>query len=406
MRVFKFMRLVCASLCVAAVSACHVKIHGPIGQGPDQDIDDQLTEGLRVSADFFGDYYGSGYNNFILLFQIGKIDPVSNKFIGYGEEVSIDLLTVGGSKNELPVGTYYIGNRNHNAAGIVPSTPWTVRDDLLDKGVDISGYPESALDEVINWGNTYLYRQSNSENYSLSPLDDAKLLISRRGGQYYFSLEIESGYDDYDYYYIGPLSIVDRSQELEAKEVVFNRIGGISARYEGDVWGIGASTWNLFLDNADRPNEFLSIEWTTSAVGTQVPVGSYNIPKDFYTTKYKNMLHPLYYSDDVVYGTYYGRENQDGTFDILYAPEDERGWLAIDKKGDVYTISLNFYDKEMNVDFSCDYIGTIVAVEIQAATKAEGKTQRSCGKAGRTRKASLSAVNKATAGRSFSNRGL
>lgn len=284
---------------------------------------DRPTPGLRVSADYYGDYYGTGYNNFILLFQIGDVDSEGH-FINGGEEVSLDILAANGSVTSFPAGKYKLTNDNHNAAGIIPSTP----------------------DGEGGYGATYSYVEENQWSYSMDPLSYAELDVTVKGAEYRMVLTFSIGKDTFKYIYSGPLAIYDRSV-LE-----FDPVGGVLVGNYGDAWGDNTTDWYIYCMGEDD-SDYVCIE-LVSAKGTKVAAGNYSVPANFFESGEIKPLTmcPLYEIEGEFGGTCYVRSNE-----IWYAATS--GTCKVSHSSFNTTLDLEFHDEEYDGTVKMKFSGPI-----------------------------------------------
>ena len=293
------------------------------------DEEQQPTTGLSVSASYYGDYYEKGFQDYILLFQLGEIDA-NGAFANSGVELSLEILTSNGGPSLFPAGIYELTNDQFNSAGIVPS---------------IEGKDD---DNNITYGDTYLYTQQDADNYWLEPLEAAHLEVEMNGAQYTISVKITVGGEEYSYLYKGALAIEDMREDPSTEE------DGPDGDYDfkadkayawnlGDAWSSDTDDWEFEFDNSKNPNEWISVEIIAAAASNieEIPTGTFSIPADFVNNPIvPNTLVPTgqWYEDSDDYcGTYYGH----GTGVWYWA---ESGSLKITKSGDDYTFELSFND--------------------------------------------------------------
>lgn len=290
-------------------------------------------KGLTVSANYFGDYYGKGFHDYILLFQLKEI---GNNGAFVLRELSLEVLTAQGAPTYLPEGVYEITNANFNTAGIVPSI------EKKDK------------DGNTVFGETYLYSEDG-----LEAIDKAILTVAVNDSDYIINAEITAGGKDYSFYYYNALSIADHSQdEPDGPEGDYEFVpDGADAFNRGHEWGNDTDDWELYLVNSKDDREWIVVEFVTDARSniSELPTGNFNVPADFYTsdTILAGTLCPFYQIADDNYGTYYVYGNW-----IWY--KASAGDLKISKSGDYYTIEISFtvadYD---NAKVTAKYVGTV-----------------------------------------------
>jgi hypothetical protein len=355
-----------AALAVFALVSCNKNRHRP---GPDTPVDpvvpeEKVTEGLTVKATYFGDYYGKGFQDYILLFQLGELDE-EGSFKTSGVELSLDVLTATGGPTLFPAGIYEITNDKFNSAGIIPSI-------------------KNGEGEDVTYGDTYLFTQQDADNYWLEPLESAHLEVAVEGAQYTIKVQIKVDGEEYKYYYKGALSIEDKSgstePEGEGPEGDYDfKADGAAAFNLGHEWGDDTDDWMIYLANEKDENEWIVIELVAES-GENIealPEGTFSVPADFYNEKYEivaGIMCPLYQYEESYYGTYYVFGNE-----IWYSASS--GNVKITKNGDDYTVALSFLDEEYDnaqvtstytgkvaVDVSEYYDGTLTTARLRKAT--------------------------------------
>ena len=189
-----------AALAVFALVSCNKNRHKPGPEVPDEPVvpEEKVTEGLSVKATYFGDYYGKGFQDYILLFQLGELNE-EGQFKTSGVELSLDVLTATGGPTLFPAGIYEITDEKYNSAGIIPSIP-------------------EGEGEDTTYGDTYLYTQQDADNFWLEPLESAHLEVSVEGAQYTIKVQIVVKGEEYKYCYKGALPIEDKSKSTEPEE--------------------------------------------------------------------------------------------------------------------------------------------------------------------------------------------
>lgn len=318
--------LVAAALTALALAACKKD-----PKNPDDNIDPQpiATKGLSVKATYFGDYYGKGFHDYILLFQLGEIGE-DGYFKTSGVELSLDVLTATGGPTLFPAGTYEITDDKYNSAGIIPSI----------EGEDNEGN--------VTYGDTYLYTQQDADNYWLEPLQTAHLEVEMNGAQYTISVKVKVDGEEYSYLYIGALPIVDERENEdpgtgEGPDGDYNfKPDQAYASNLGRSWTLETDDWEFEFDNSKNPDEWMSVEIVSAAASdiTAIPTGTFSIPADFYDDEYEpvsgNLL-PPYIWDNAYCGTFYGYGEE-----VWYIADS--GNLKISKSGENYTFELSFKD--------------------------------------------------------------
>lgn len=329
------------ALAVIAFASCN-KNHR---HEPDRTPEEQVTAGLSVAATYFGDYYGKGFQDYILLFQIGEKDE-EGYFKKSGVELSLDVLTATGGPTLFPEGIYEITDDKYNSAGIIPSIE---QED--DEGNTV-------------YGDTYLYTQQDADNYWLEPLKSAHLEVSVDGAQYTIKIKVEVGREEYTYLYKGALAIEDKSSEIDPGE------DGPEGDYDfkadsatafnlGHEWGDDTDDWMIYLEKANTESEWVCIEVVaeTGSNPEVLPTGNFVVPADFlevddYVVP-AGTLCPLYQFGEDYYGTFY-------VFDDTIWYSATSGSAKISKSGNNYTISLSFRDEEYDgAKLTSTYTGTV-----------------------------------------------
>ena len=341
--------LVAVALSILALAACKKdrKPVDPDGDGRGKDPVETPTNGLSVGATYFGDYYGKGFQDYILLFQLGEIGD-DGAFKTSGVELSLDVLTATGGPTLFPEGEYQITNANYNTAGIIPSV-------------------EQKDDEGnTTYGDTYLYTQQDADNYWLEPVDEATLNVSVNGSQYTIKVDFVVSGESYSYLYKGSLPIENKAnqgdnpddEEPDGPEGDYQFVpDGAEAFNLGHEWGEDTDDWELYLVNSKDDEEWIVVEFVTDASSNtaELPTGNFNVPADFYDTDtiVAGTLCPFYQIDEDNYGTYYVYGNW-----IWYAAS--AGNLKISKSADNYTVELSFTDADQgNAKVTSKYVGTV-----------------------------------------------
>lgn len=361
-----------AALAVFALVSCNKNRHRP---GPDTPVDpvvpeEKVTEGLTVKATYFGDYYGKGFQDYILLFQLGELDE-EGSFKTSGVELSLDVLTATGGPTLFPAGIYEITNDKFNSAGIIPSI-------------------KNGEGEDVTYGDTYLFTQQDADNYWLEPLESARLEVAVEGAQYTIKVQVTVGGEEYKYLYKGALSIEDKSEPDTPVEdgpdgdYDFKADGAVAFNL-GHEWSDDTDDWMIYLENAKDEDEWIVIEIVSPSGSNPeaLPEGNFLVPADFYEDTYEvvaGTMCPIYLYDDSYYGTYYVYGGQ-----IWYSASS--GSVKITRNGDNHTITLSFRDEEydnslvtstftgkVTVDVSEYYDGSLTASRLRKAAPALKKS--------------------------------
>lgn len=339
-----------AALAVFALVSCNKNRHRPGPETPDEPVvpEEKVTEGLSVKATYFGDYYGKGFQDYILLFQLGELNE-EGAFKANGVELSLDVLTATGGPTLFPAGIYEITDDKFNSAGIIPSIKTGEGDD-------------------VTYGDTYLYTQQDEENFWLEPLESARLEVAVEGAQYTIKVLITVDGEEYKYYYKGALPIEDKSKSttdpvVEGPEGDYDfKADGAVAFNLGHEWSEDTDDWMIYLVNDKDESEWIVVELVSESGNPEaLPVGTFNVPADFYNETYEiaaGIMCPLYLYDESYYGTYYVFGDE-----IWYSASS--GNVKITKNGDNnYTVALSFLDEEYdNSKVTSTYTG-VVAVDV------------------------------------------
>ena len=333
------------ALTVFALAACKKDPRNPRDpkdNGHEQE--EQVTTGLSVKASYYGDYYGKGFQDYVLLFQLGEIGE-DGYFTKSGVELSLDVLTADGGPTLFPAGTYEITDDKYNSAGIIPSI-------------------ENKDDEGnTTYGDTYLYTQQDADNYWLEPLESAHLEVAVDGAQYTIRVKIEVDGEEYSYLYKGALAIEDEREDdpgnEDGPEGDYDFKADCAAAYNlGHEWGDDTDDWIVYLENAKDEDEWIAIEFVSESGSNpeEIPTGNFIVPADFYDDDYvvaAGTLCPLYYYDDSYYGTFYVFGGE-----IWYSASS--GSLNVSKSGSNYTFTLTFKDEDFeNAKVTSTYTGKV-----------------------------------------------
>ena len=337
-----------AALTVFALTSCHKDRHRHDPERPDPDPvvpEEQVTEGLKIIATYFGDYYKNSFHDYILLFQLGETDE-EGAFKTSGVELSLDILTAQGGPTYFPAGLYEISDANLNSAGIIPSI-----EEKDDEG-------------NISYGDTYLYTQQDSENYWLEAVENATLDVAVNGSQYTIKVVFIVDGEEYSYLYKGTLAIADKSSSGEEPPLPDGPEGdyefvpdGASAFNYGHEWGNDTDDWMIYLTNSKDEDEWLAIEIVADAASniSVLPTGNFNVPANFYDLDVipAGTLCPLYTYDESYLGTFYA-------FGGMVWNSPTSGNLKISKSGDNYTIAISFIDGDYdNAQITSTYVGPV-----------------------------------------------
>ena len=339
--------IIAVALSILALAACKKdrKPQDPDGDGRGNEPVETPTNGLSVGATYFGDYYGKGFQDYILLFQLGEIGD-DGAFALSGVELSLEVLTAQGGPTYFPEGVYEITNANFNTAGIVPS--------IEQKDEDGNTF----------YGDTYLYTQQDANNYWLEAVDEATLDVAVNGSQYTIKVNFTVGGEDYSYLYKGALPIENKASEQGDDEEPDGPEGdydfvpdGAEAFNLGHEWGNDTDDWEVYLVNSKDDEEWIQFEFVTDASSKidELPTGNFTVPADFYTSEtiLAGTLCPFYQLDDSNFGTYY-------VFGSWIWYSASAGNLRISKSGTNYTIELTFTDSDFdNAKVTSKYVGTV-----------------------------------------------
>lgn len=317
------------------------------------EIESGITEGFDAYVLYCGDFYESGFHNYTIILQSGKVGS-DGMFANGGIELSLDVLTAQGGATYFPNGTYTLlpEDTKFNAAGIVPSI----------KDVDVEGN--------ISYGSTYLYTEKDASNYWLEPLDDVRLEVSSSGSEYTIKVDFTAGNASYVYQYKGNIAFEtfggddddddngDNDDNMPVGDIEFVA-GFVEAANFGDAFGNGADDYLLYLDQGDE-TEYIQVEFTNPA-GSEpgvLPTGEWTIPSNFFDEEEigTDILLPYFYFEGYeteIYGTAYCYDGN-----LVYGATS--GTLKITKSGDEYNINLKFHDSYYdNAEVTCSYTGQV-----------------------------------------------
>lgn len=341
-----------ATVLAAVLSSCSKGNNDPYpNKGDNGETESGITEGFSASVTYCGDWYDTGFHDYVIVLQSGKVDD-ENMFVNGGIELSLDVLTAQGGATYFPNGTYTLlpKDTKFNAAGIVPSIE------------------ETDEDGNISFGYTYVYTEKDANNYWLDPLDDARLEVSSSGSEYTIKVDFTVGTEKYTYKYKGNLAfytIEDNGDDdsgdivLPTGDIEFGA-GYVEAYNYGDAFENGADDFMLYLDHGDE-TEYIQIEFTNPSSGdrTTLPVGEWTIPSNFFDVEEiaTDILLPYFYFEgyeEYTQGTAYCYDNY-----LVYGATS--GTLKVTKSGDEYNIELLFTDSESNnAEVLCKYTGPVV----------------------------------------------
>lgn len=364
-----------AAVFATVLSSCSKDNKDPYpNKGDKGEIESGITEGFTASVTYCGDYYNTGFHDYVIVLQSGKVDN-DNMFINGGIELSLDVLTAQGGATYFPNGTYTLlpKDTKFNAAGIVPSIK------------------ETNEDGSFSYGYTYLYTEKDANNYWLEPLDDAKLKVSSSGSEYTIKVDFSIGTEKYSYEYKGNLAFYtmgddsgdddgDNGDDTPVGDMEFVA-GYVEAANFGDAFGNGADDYLLYLDQGDE-TEYIQIEFTHPSGNdpATLPTGEWTIPSNFFDV------------DEIAYEDYsYGTTYCYGGY-LVYGATS--GTLKITKSGDEYSINLKFYDSYSdNAEVTCKYTGA-VNVDISNYDDGTATASKLSAKKANIKKATLKTVKR------------
>ena len=353
MKTLSITKIAAMSLLVLGLLACRKEKPVPQPQPrPDPDpVVPEILEGLTVIADYYGDAYGFGYDDYEVYFRLGEKNS-EGAFANDGIELALDILVAKGSATSFPAGKYYLTDGSYKSAGILPSIPTTLKDHLLQTGQSIEGYSNAELESIYSYGNTSLYVQTSPSNWWIAAIDEAELEVTVNGAEYIFEIHFKADGDSYTYKYKGPLKITDLSQQQPDEVYTIEGISRVMAYNDGHVWGDTTDDWTIQLHN-DK-NEFVTIEFIAPTGDGSLPQGRFTVPADFYDAETLSAwtLCPLYLYEEKYYGTYYAQNEA-----VVFGASD--GTLNLSTSGGVSTIVLSFYDEELAAQFEVEYSGVV-----------------------------------------------
>lgn len=376
-----------AAVFATVLSSCSKDNKDPYpNKGDKGEIESGITEGFTASVTYCGDYYNTGFHDYVIVLQSGKVDN-DNMFINGGIELSLDVLTAQGGATYFPNGTYTLlpKDTKFNAAGIVPSIK------------------ETNEDGSFSYGYTYLYTEKDANNYWLEPLDDAKLKVSSSGSEYTIKVDFSIGTEKYSYEYKGNLAFYtmgDDSGDDDGDNGDDTPVGDmefvadyVEAANFGDAFGNGADDYLLYLDQGDE-TEYIQIEFTHPSGNdpATLPTGEWTIPSNFFDVDEiaTDILLPYFYFEgyeDYSYGTTYCYGGY-----LVYGATS--GTLKITKSGDEYSINLKFYDSYSdNAEVTCKYTGA-VNVDISNYDDGTATASKLSAKKANIKKATLKTVKR------------
>ena len=374
MKTQSILKLAVASLVILALAGCRKEKPAPQPEPPrPQPEVPEFTEGLTVVADYYGDAYGVGYDDYELYFQIGAKNS-DGAFAADGIELALDILVAEGSAVLFPGGKYYLTDGSYRSAGILPSIPTTLKEYLLANGMSLEGYSAAELASVYSYGNTSFYVQESPDKWWLAAVDKAELEVTVNGAEYTFEVKFEAGGDSYTYKYKGPLTICDRREDppTNVPNRTMEGINNVYAYNYGHIWGDDTDDWFIYLYN--DTNEWLEIEFVSDTQDGGLPTGTFRVPADFFDVEKipARAPCPLYFDeyDECYYGTYYAQDDA-----VVLGATD--GSLQVSAVGDNYKLNLLFYDEEVDEYFELKYTGAIeVNYEDYVTTATKSMQQR------------------------------
>lgn len=292
--------------------------------------EETVTAGLSVKATYFGDYYENSFQDYILLFQLGEIGE-DGYFKTSGVELSLEVLTATGGATLFPAGIYEITDDKFNSAGIVPS---------IEKKDE---------NNVVTYGDTYLYTQQDADNYWLEPLESAHLEVEMNGAQYTIKVTVKVAGEEYSYLYKGALPIEDKSDSANPGPGEDGPDGDYDFKADqayafnlGHSWTMDTDDWEMEFYNSKNSDEWMSIEFIAASASNieEIPTGTFSIPANFDDDDFEvvagNLLPPYSWQEEYC-GTFYGF----GEY-VWYVADS--GSLKISKSGNNYTFELSFKD--------------------------------------------------------------
>ena len=197
MKTLSITKIAAMSLLVLGLLACRKEKPVPQPEPPrPQPEVPEMPEGLTVKADYYGDAYGVGYDDYEIYFQLGEKNS-EGAFANDGIELALDILVAKGSATSFPAGKYYLTDGSYKSAGILPSIPNTLKEHLLQTGQSIEGYSAAELASIYSYGNTSLYVQTSPSNWWLAAIDKAELEVTVNGAEYIFTISFEAAGDTY-----------------------------------------------------------------------------------------------------------------------------------------------------------------------------------------------------------------
>ncbi len=384
-----------AAVFAAALSSCSKDSKDPYPNiGDDGTTENVIKEGFNASVTYCGDYYNTGFHDYVVILQLGKVDD-DNMFINGGIKLSLDVLTAQGGATYFPDGVYTLlpEDTKFNAAGIVPS--------IKDTNEDGS----------VSYGYTYIYTEKDANNYWLEPIGDVKLDVSSSGSEYTIKIDFTVGNEMYSYEYKGNLAFYtmednsgddDGGNDEGGGDIVLPTgdieyiAGTVEAYNYGDAFENGADYFTLYLDQGDE-TEYIQIEFTHPSGGdrTTLPSGEWTIPSNFFDVEEidTDILLPYFYFEgyeEYTYGTAYCYGGY-----LVYGATS--GTLKITKSGDEYNINLKFYDSYYdNAEVTCSYIGQVNVDTSNYDDGTEAASKLSVKKA-HSKKATMKAVKRINA---------
>lgn len=338
--------VITAAVFAVALSSCSVEDKAPYPNiGENGTTDNVISDGFNASVTYCGDFYNTGFHDYVIVLRLGRVDD-DNMFVNGGIELSLDVLTAQGGATYFPNGTYTLlpEDTKFNAAGIVPSI----------KSINEDGN--------VSYGYTYLYTEKDANNYWLEPLGNVRLGVSSSGSEYTIKVDFTIGHEEYSYQYEGNLAFYtmgdDNGDTTPTEDFEFIA-SSIEAANLGNEFENGADDYLLYLDQGDE-SEYVQVEFTHTAGNNPavLPTGEWTIPSNFFEVEGvpADILLPYFCFDgyeDEAYGTTYCYGGN-----LVYGATS--GTLKISKSGDEYNIKLKFYDSYSDdAKVTCSYTGPV-----------------------------------------------
>lgn len=303
------------------------------GEGGGQDDSDFTMTTASVLAEYYGDYYESGTENWCL-----AMTSSNGK-----EEIYVEFFTALGVKD--PVGTYTVDATESMAAGTA-----------------LPGY----IDEDSYIWPTYYFNDA-TQDFAL--ISSGTLTVTKNGNDYTVTADFkdeEGGRICSSY--TGPITI--REGELEddddddddddedieettlTSDVTVSNITFAEADYWGDAYESGTNDWTLSLEN--EAGDCLVLEFFTD-LAAKTPEGSYTV--DLTYSFAKGTMFDGYFALVGLAPSYYNTKTEE----YAYLAS---GTLTIAKSGDNYTVTAAFKDANGH-NISANYSGKMTVAEGQ-----------------------------------------